>query len=104
MKRARKTRPNRKQQDAPRAWRRPLLAWMAAFAVVAAVHVWLRLQTKAVGYELEEMHRLEQRLAEERAELEVDLARLTSPRVLDRMARERLGLAAPEAGQVVGIE
>ena len=101
---ATRSRRGKQQGKTPRAWRRPVLLWMVAFAVVAAGYVWLRLQTTAVAFELEEMHRLEQRLTSERADLEVELARLTAPRALNRVARERLGLRPPRAGQVVGIE
>ena len=68
---------------------------------VVLLHVWLRLQVVRMGYALSTTSKLESQLEQERRELTVELATLTSPDRLEAMARKRLGLVAPEKGQVV---
>ncbi len=68
---------------------------------VVLLHVWLRLQVVRMGYALSTTSKLESRLEQERRELTVELATLTSPDRLEAMARKRLGLVAPEKGQVI---
>ncbi|MBI2962697.1 MAG: cell division protein FtsL [Deltaproteobacteria bacterium] len=82
---------------------RVALAWVAALTAAGALVVWLHLQTTEVGYQLIALHKLVERLGSEKAELEVELATLTSPRSLDAVAKSRLGLRPPREGQVVGL-
>jgi len=65
------------------------------------LHVWLRLQVVHMGYVLSTTSKLQNRLEQERRELTVELATLTSPDRLEAMARRRLGLTPPEKGQVI---
>lgn len=68
---------------------------------VALLHVWLRLQVVQMGYALSTTSKLQHQLEQERRELKVELATLTSPERLEAMARKRLGLVPPEKGQVI---
>ncbi len=68
---------------------------------VALFHVWLRLQVFHMGYVLSTTSKLQNQLEQEQRELKVELATLLSPERLEAMARKRLGLAAPEKGQVI---
>ncbi len=68
---------------------------------VALFHVWLRLQVVHMGYVLSTTSKLQSQLEQEQRELKVELATLMSPDRLEAMARKRLGLAAPEKGQVI---
>jgi cell division protein FtsL len=68
---------------------------------VALFHVWLRLQVVHMGYVLSTTSKLQNQLEQEQRELQVELATLMSPDRLEAMARKRLGLAAPEKGQVI---
>ena len=68
---------------------------------VALFHVWLRLQVVHMGYVLSTTSKLQNQLEQEQRELKVELATLMSPDRLEAMARKRLGLAAPEKGQVI---
>ncbi len=84
-------------------WRRN---WGVALLIimllgVALVHVWLRLQVVHMGYVLATASKLKSRLEQENRELIVELATLTTRDRLNEMARRRLGLAAPEKGQVI---
>jgi hypothetical protein len=79
------------------------VAWVAALTAVGALEVWLHLQTTEVGYQLSALHRMVDRLSSEKADLEAELATLTSPRALDLLAKSRLGLRAPLEGQVVRV-
>jgi len=78
------------------------IAFLACCLVgVALVHVWLRLQVVQMGYALSMTNKLQNQLEQERRQLKVDLATLTSPERLEAMARSRLGLVSPEKGQVI---
>ncbi len=79
------------------------VAWVAGLTVAGALQVWLHLQTTEVGYQLSALHRVIDRLAGEKSELEVELATLTAPGSLDAVAKTRLGLRAPRDGQIVGM-
>ncbi len=68
---------------------------------VVLVHVWLRLQVVKIGYVLSTASKLQGRLEQENRELQIELATLTSPDRLESLARRRLGLVAPEKGQVI---
>jgi cell division protein FtsL len=68
---------------------------------LALLHVWLRLQVVHLGYVLSTTSKLKSQLEQERRELKVELATLSSPQRLEQMARSRLGLREPEKGQVV---
>ena len=82
---------------------RLFLGIFLGIALIAAVlvHVWLRLQVVRMGYVLSTTSKLQARLEQENRELKVELATLTSPDRLEALARQRLGLAAPEKGQII---
>ena len=82
---------------------RRVLALFTLLVGVGMVHVWLQLQVVAVGYQLEEAHRLQQRLEQERTELEVERTRLRSPARIDALARAQLGMTTRRHGQVVDL-
>ncbi len=92
--------------------RRPRSAasrWRIFFGVILGValigvvlaHVWLRLQVVRMGYVLSTTSKLQTRLEQENRELKFELALLNSPERLGALARQRLGLVAPEKGQVI---
>ena len=88
--------------------RAPLLSatasrWLAVFAIAGALQVWVHLRTREVGYEIGRIRDIALRLGQERRELEIEVATITSKSVVDRAARERLGLRAAEEGQLVGL-
>jgi cell division protein FtsL len=72
-------------------------------AGISLLLVWVRLQTVRSGYELSAARHLEHRLEQEQRELELEIATLTSPRRLERVARERLGMGPPTPGQIVSV-
>jgi cell division protein FtsL len=82
---------------------RIVVAWVAGLTAAGALAVWLHLQTTEVGYQLSALHRVIDRLAGEKSELEVELATLTAPGSLDAAAKTRLGMRAPRDGQIVGM-
>jgi len=70
---------------------------------VALLLVWVRLQAVHMGYQLSAARHLAHHLEQEQRELEIEIATLTSPRRLEQLARERLGMGPPSAGQVVSV-
>ena len=83
-------------------WRLALGVFLGIALITAVlVHVWLRLQVVRMGYVLSTASKLQARLEQENRELKIELAILTSPDRLEALARQRLGLTAPEKGQVI---
>jgi cell division protein FtsL len=70
---------------------------------VALLLVWVRLQAVHTGYQLSAARHLAHRLEQEQRELELEIATLTSPRRLELLARERLGMGPPTPGQIVRV-
>jgi cell division protein FtsL len=102
---AKRTPKARRVDSAARAERRRRVLHHAAalfcLACVALLYVWLRLQVLNQGYALSVTTKLQQRLEQEQRELKLEHATLTSPERVEAMARQRLGLRAPEKGQVI---
>jgi cell division protein FtsL len=73
----------------------------AGALAIALLLVWIRLQVVHTGYELSTARQLEHKLEQEQRELALEIATLTSPRRLEELARERLGMRPPAPGQVV---
>jgi cell division protein FtsL len=63
--------------------------------------VWIRLQVVHTGYDLSTARQLERKLEQQQRELELELTALTSPRRLEELARQRLGMGPPAPGQVM---
>ena len=82
---------------------RALFTWLAIFVTlgvaIALVHVWLRLEVTALGYNLSTTHQVIQKLESEGHELTADVARLAAPDRLEEAARVRLGMAHAQRGQ-----
>ena len=92
----------RPARPAASRWRLFLGIFLGLALITAVlVHVWLRLQVVRMGYVLSTTSKLQTRLEQENRELKVELATLTSPDRLEALARQRLGLAAPEKGQII---
>jgi cell division protein FtsL len=72
-----------------------------AALAIALLLVWIRLQVVHTGYELSTSRQLEHKLEQEQHELALEISTLTSPRRLEELARERLGMRPPAPGQVV---
>jgi cell division protein FtsL len=72
-----------------------------SLTALALCHVWVRLQVVRLGYVLSTTTKLQDQLEQENRELKVEIATLTSPERLERLARVRLGLREPEKNQVV---
>lgn len=79
----------------------PALFLGLSLVCLALLHVWLRLQVVHLGYVLSTASKLQNQLEQENRELKLELATLTTPDRLDKVARARLGLKDPEKGQIV---
>ena len=90
-----------RRTERERRWSRRLALTVGIVLAASLVLVWVRLQVVHIGYELSAARQLERKLEEERRELELEIATLTSPRRLEARARMRLGMQAPVPGQVV---
>lgn len=70
---------------------------------LALAQVWLRLQVRAVAYELSELRRIQTKLQHRERELQIQFAMEREPARLRAMAVERLGMQEPKRGQVVDL-
>jgi len=64
---------------------------------------WCRVQYVKTGYDISRETAKRQQLLSLQRNFKIELARLKSPERLSKIARNRLGLAAPETGQTIII-
>ena len=79
-----------------------MTVWVALIVVFMAellVYSWCRVQYVHTGYQITEARRQQQTLIALQQELEVEEARLRSPRRIRRIAKKR-GLTMPDLGHV----
>ncbi|MBP1690588.1 MAG: Cell division protein FtsL [Deltaproteobacteria bacterium] len=93
----------RPQRAGERRWSRAIVLGAIVVVGIALLLVWVRLQAVHTGYQLSAARHLAHRLEQEQRELELELATLTSPRRLELLARERLGMGPPTRGQIVSV-
>ena len=90
--------------QAMRRWlvRRTLALGLVLVGLAMAM-VWVRLQVTEIGYQLSAARQMQERLEQQRRELEVELAMLRDRGHLAELAGKRLGLREPDKGQVVEL-
>jgi cell division protein FtsB len=94
----------RRLLQAMRRWLvRRTLALGLVLLTLCIARVWLRLQVVDIGYQLSAARQMEQRLEQQRRELEVELAMLRDRTHLTELATKRLGMCEPAKGQVVEL-
>lgn len=69
--------------------------------VLAAGTVWLRLSVVQTSYEVDFINKLHRNTRLQIEKLELEVARLRSPRHLEKLSKRKYKLKAPEAHQVV---
>lgn len=85
-------------------WRWKKAAVLAFIGLTLAfAQVWTRLQVMATGYALSDTRKLLRTLEGQRQMLEGEWQTKTSPAQLAEQATQRLGLTAPQSGQVVRV-
>ncbi len=67
------------------------------------VRTWLGVQCIRAGYDIARAGGEQQRLTNIQENLEVELARLRSPKTLEKVAREKFGLDIPKPEQIVMV-
>jgi len=90
--------------QAMRRWlvRRTLALGLVLVALAMAM-VWVRLQVTEIGYQLSAARQMQERLEQQRRELEIELATLRDRTHLAEVAAKRLGMRDPDKGQVVEL-
>jgi cell division protein FtsL len=79
----------------------PALAFMLLGVMGAALgHVWVRLQQIQTGYALSQERREARALAETQKRLRLEAAVLKQPQRIERIARTRLGMTAPDPARI----
>jgi cell division protein FtsL len=94
----------RRLLQAMRRWlvRRTLALGLVLVALAMAM-VWVRLQVTEIGYQLSAARQMQDRLEQQRRELEIELATLRDRTHLAEVAAKRLGMRDPDKGQVVEL-
>jgi cell division protein FtsL len=78
--------------------------WMVLLAIFIAellFYTWCRVQYVRTGYEITEQTERSRRLMALQSELKLELAHLKNPKRIADIARRRLGLSMPSAGQTI---
>jgi cell division protein FtsL len=83
----------------------PMAIWPIALLCAVATawgltHVWVRLQLISVGYEISRQHQVQHDLMELTQRLSLELRTRTDLGTIERIARERLQMAPPDARAV----
>lgn len=71
---------------------------------VLLASIWLHSEVLATGYRTHSLEREVEALNQLERRLELEVAYLTSPQRVERLAAERLGLTVPTAEQIVFLE
>ena len=99
--------PEMERRRFVQAMRRWLVRRTIALGLVlvglAMAMVWVRLQVTEIGYQLSAARQMQERLEQQRRELEVELAMLRDRAHLAELATKRLGMRDPDKGQVVEL-
>ena len=93
-----------RQRD-PKAWRdtAALVAGAVLGAAVILVCAWQQFAYVHAGYQLEELQARHEQVLDWNRTLRLEQAALLDPMRIDILARSRLGLEAPAAGQVIPL-
>ncbi len=73
---------------------------VSVLGLVALVHVWTRLEIIRMGYALSNEARINQALVQHGQRLRLELATRKDPATVERVARERLKMAAPDPAAI----
>lgn len=73
---------------------------VSVLGLVALVHVWTRLEIIRMGYALSSEARINQALVQHGQRLRLELATRKDPATVERVARERLRMAAPDPAAI----
>ncbi len=79
------------------------LALLFIFIFEFFLRTWCGVQCIRIGYEITEAMEQRERLREQKENLEIEITRLTSPKILNQIAGEQYGLATPKPEQIVVI-
>jgi cell division protein FtsL len=86
--------------------------WLNSFSIVglclvilsgALFHVWQHIYVVRQGYDLERLREVQVKLVQENKALRLEAGQLRSLRRVEEIARTRLGMVTPKAGQVLLI-
>jgi len=77
---------------------------MSFFITELLVYTWSRVQCTGVGYEISEQSDKQKELMGVQKNLNIELARLKSPKRIAKIARERLDLSTPSPEQIISIQ
>jgi cell division protein FtsL len=81
----------------------PAVFLFALFAGVGILHVTSRVLVVDMGYRLSKAEAEERALTRENDRLKLELATLKNPARLEKLAREKLGMAMPSGPLVIGL-
>ncbi len=100
MKLKKQFRPHPTLKGVLQQWSMPL-AFGALFSVLGVAHVASRVTVVSSGYEVSQLGHQDRTLVQENDRLKLELATLKSPARLEKLAREKLGMAPVPAGAMV---
>jgi cell division protein FtsL len=79
--------------------------WVVPVLLVLAVSsVWLRLSIVRTTYEIDQTSKMIRNTQQDLERLELNVARLKSPRHLEMLARKKFGLNPPQSDQVIRLQ
>jgi cell division protein FtsL len=76
----------------------------AGVLAVALLIVWQHVYAVRLGYEVERLRQLQAALVQEHKALKLEMGKLRAIRRVEEVARKRLGMISPQAGQVTVVQ
>ena len=76
---------------------------MCLFLAELLAYTWSRVQCVRIGYDISKASGRRQDLITDQNNLKIELARLKSPRRIEKIAEEQIGLTTPSSDQVIII-
>ena len=76
---------------------------MSLFLAELLAYTWSRVQCVRIGYDITQLADQRHALAADQSNLKIELARLKSPRRIEKIAQEQIGLTTPSPDQVISI-
>jgi cell division protein FtsL len=95
------------QQEGKPLWLADLFALVLSFLPVALgvfIYLWPHMHLVRVAYEMHEVQMEERALIQENVRLRVEIASLRSPKRIDQIARQKLGLITPQNDQIILVK
>lgn len=89
----------------PRTAKKNIKPFLSVSMIICSLFalVFMQMEERRVGYHLLKIQRAHKQILEEKRQLEIQLAKITRPQLLERVAQTRLTLRKLQADQIIHL-